>query len=45
MYQVNNFLTFSRKLIGLEEFLNRMVKTVGITIDRRPKGILRKMES
>jgi len=28
-----------------EEFLNRMVETLGITIDRRPKGKSRKMES
>ncbi|MBA7497533.1 hypothetical protein ES704_00261 [subsurface metagenome] len=31
--------------MGIEEFLDRMVETLGITIDRRPKGRLRKMES
>ena len=38
MCQVNNSVTFSEKLIGCEEFLNRMVEALGITIDRRPKG-------
>jgi len=28
-----------------EEFLNLMVEVLGITIDRRPKGRLRKRES
>ena len=28
-----------------EEFLNRMVETLGITIDRRPKGRPRKKEN
>jgi len=36
--QVNNSVTFSGKLIGSEEFLNQMIKALGITIDRRPKG-------
>ncbi len=45
MYQVNNPVTFSGKSIGSEEFLNRMVEVLGITIDRRPKGRPRKMES
>ena len=31
--------------MGSEEFFNQMVETLGITIDRRPKGRLRKMES
>jgi len=31
--------------MGAEEFLNRMSETLGITIDRRPKGRLRKRES
>jgi len=31
--------------MGSEEFLNRMVEALGITIDRRPKGRPRKMES
>jgi len=29
-------------MIESEEFLNWMVEALGITIDRRPKGILRK---
>ena len=46
MYQVNNSVIFSGKpIVGSEEFLNRMVETLGITVDRRPKGRLRKMES
>jgi len=28
-----------------EEFLNKMVETLGITIDRRPKGRPRKREN
>ena len=31
--------------MGFEEFLNRMVEALGITIDRRPKGRLRKKEN
>jgi len=31
--------------MGSEEFLNQMVEALGITIDRRPKGRPRKMES
>jgi len=31
--------------MGPEEFLNRMVETSGIIIDKRPKGRPRKMES
>lgn len=34
MYQVNNSVTFSRKPIGSEGFLNRMVGVLGIIIDR-----------
>jgi len=45
MHQVNNLATFSRKPIGSEEFLNRMVEALGIIIDRCPKGMPRKMES
>jgi len=37
MYQPNNSVIFSGKPMGLEEFLNRMVETLGITVDRRPK--------
>lgn len=45
MYQVNNSVAFSGKPIGSEKFLNQMVETLGIIIDRRPKGKSRKMES
>lgn len=31
--------------MGSEEFLNRMVETLGIIIDRRPEERPRKMES
>ena len=44
MYQVNISVTFCGKPIGSEEFLNRIVETLDITIDRRPKEKLRKME-
>jgi hypothetical protein len=43
--QLNNPVAFPGKPIGSEEFLNRIVETLGITIDRRPKGRPRKMES
>jgi len=43
--QVNNSVTFSRKLIKSEEFLNQIVEVLGIIIDRCPKGRLRKMEN
>jgi len=43
--QVNNSVTFRGKPIGSKEFLNQMVETLGITVDRRPKGRPRKMES
>ncbi|MBU4228104.1 hypothetical protein KJ987_07625 [bacterium] len=33
MYQPNNSITFSGKPIRPEEFLNRMVEALGITID------------
>jgi hypothetical protein len=29
--------------MGFEEFLNRMVETLNITVDRRPKGKTHKM--
>jgi len=45
VYQVNNSVAFSRRLIGSEEFLNQRVEALDITIDRRPKGRPRKMES
>ena len=43
VYQANNPVTFSGKLIESEEFLNRMVETLDIIIDRRPKGKHRKV--
>jgi len=42
---LNNSVIFSGKPIGTEEFLNRMIEVLGITIDRRPKGRPHKMES
>ena len=45
MCQVNNSVTFSRKPIVSEEFLNQMVEVLGIIIDRCPKGRPRKRES
>jgi len=45
VYQVNNSVTFSETPIESEEFLIQMVETLGITIDRRPKGIPRKVKS
>jgi len=42
---VNNSVTFSGKPIESEEFFNQMIEILGITIDRRPKGRPRKMES
>ena len=45
MYQVNTSVTFSGKSIGCEEFLNQIVKALGIIIDRRPKERPHKMES
>ena len=45
MYQVNNSVIFSVKPIRSEEFFNRMVETLGIIIDRHPKGRPRKIGS
>ena len=45
VYQVNNSVAFSGKLVESGEFLNQMVEASDITIDRRPKGRPRKMES
>ena len=45
MCQVNNSVTFNGKPIVSEKFLNQMVEALGITIDRRPKGRPREMES
>ena len=40
VYQVNNSVTFRGISIGPEEFLNQMVKALGIVIDRHPNGRL-----
>ena len=45
MYQVNNSIIFSGKPMGSEEFLNRMLEVLCITIDKHPKGRPCKMES
>ena len=45
MCQVNNSVTFNGKPIRSEEFINRMVKALGITVDGRPKGRPRKREN
>ena len=42
---LNNSVTSCGKPIVSEKFLNQMVETLGITIDRRPKERSRKMES
>ena len=42
---VHNSVTFSRKSMESEEFLNQMVESLDITIDRSSEGRLRKMES
>lgn len=44
MCQVNNSVIFNGKPTESEEFLNQLVETLGITIDRRPNGRPRKME-
>jgi len=43
--QINNLVTFSGKPMGSEELFYQMVEALCITIDRRPKGRPRKMES
>ena len=45
MSQVNISVTFREKPIGSEEYLNRMVETLGIILYKRPKGRPRKMEA
>jgi hypothetical protein len=45
MFQVNNPVAFSGRPMVSEEFLNRMVEVLGITIDRRPKTRPRKREN
>ncbi len=45
VYQVNNSIIFKEKPVGYEEFLNRKVETLGITINRRPKGRSHKREN
>jgi len=42
---LNNSVTFNGKPIGSEEFLNQMVKVLGIITDRCPKGTPYKRES
>ena len=42
---VHNSVTFSRKSMEYEEFLNQMVVSLDITIDRSSEGRLRKLES
>ncbi|GAG19034.1 unnamed protein product [marine sediment metagenome] len=44
MYYLNNSVTFTRKPIKSEEFFNQIVESLGIIIDRRPKGRPREME-
>jgi hypothetical protein len=45
MYQVDNSVIFNGKPMRFEEFLIQIVETLGIAIDRRPKGRTRKIES
>jgi hypothetical protein len=45
VYYLNNSVTFTGKPIEFKEFLNQIVKALGITIDRRHKGRPRKMEN
>ena len=45
MCQVDNSITFTRKPIGSEEFLIKMVEVLDIIIDRRTKGRPRKIEN
>jgi len=45
LYQLNNSVTFSGKLVWSEEFLNQMVEALGIIIDRGPKERACKRES
>lgn len=42
---LNNSVIFKGKPMGLEEFLNRMIKSLDIIIDRSSKGRPRKMKS
>jgi len=41
----NNSVTFSGRPLGSVKFLNQIVETLGITIDRRLNGRPRKMEN
>jgi hypothetical protein len=44
MFRLNISVTFTGKPIGLEEFFNQMIDTLGITIiDRHSKGRLCKI--
>jgi len=42
---LNNSATFSGKSMGSKEFLNQMVKALGITICKRPKAKPRKRKN
>ena len=43
--QTANFFYLVGRLIESEEFLNQIVEALGIIVDRRSKGRLRKRES
>ena len=45
VYQVNNSVTFSGKLIGFKEFLKHMIEALVIIIERRSKERPGKMKS
>ena len=42
---LNNSITFSKKSIESEEFLNQIVEALDITIGRHPKRRFRKREN
>ena len=42
---LDNSVTFKGKPIGSEEFLNQIVETLGIAVDRHPKERPRKREN
>ncbi len=44
VYLLNNSVSFIGKFVESKEFLNQMVEALGIIIDRRHKGRLRKLE-
>jgi hypothetical protein len=45
VYQLNNSVTFGGKPIEPDGFLNQMVDTLGIIIDRSPKRRPRKKDN